>query len=180
MSIQFCNGFRKFLYLQSKNFNNFWVFWVQVFDKFLFCYLFIFLPQSPFENAVQHFFHECIWKEERLLLFFSPLSQIHLGVVHNWRHAILDNNLPTSPKLHTFKYSGFSTIVTKSLTPSPWGRNVIYGRTLISVQKCNKMFSKEFCKTFIFWKFYVEIKKNLRKNVTWLFQTFSFSFGKKW
>ena len=44
------------------------------------------------------------------------------GVVHKWRHSILDNFGPPpgpSPNPHAFDYKGPYTVVTKSLTPSP-------------------------------------------------------------
>ncbi len=42
-----------------------------------------------------------------------------LGVVLEWRHAILNIFRPPSPHLHAFYYFGLSTVVTKLLTPSP-------------------------------------------------------------
>jgi hypothetical protein len=39
---------------------------------------------------------------------------------------------PPSPYCHTFCYLGLSTDVTKSLTPPPLNRDVIYGRHLTS------------------------------------------------
>ncbi len=50
--------------------------------------------------------------------FYSVFHKYRLGVVHKWRHAILNIFLTLLPHRHAFYYCGLSTIVTKSLTPS--------------------------------------------------------------
>ncbi len=58
-----------------------------------------------------HFFYFVL-----LIPLFPHMSK---GVVHKWRHAIIDNFWHTLPHRQSFYYPGFSTIVTKSLKLPP-------------------------------------------------------------